>query len=104
MHHVLEEAGQHYEKIQTIPGVGQIGVLAIDAHRHHFDGHFQGKEGKYDIVKHLYLNRTENYYKLQSITFVTNCKLLSKGFVENVRICGRVSVNNTKNHNKTKLK
>jgi len=53
MHHVLQQTCQNDEEVQPIPRVCQIGVLATDAHGHHLDGHFQGKEGEDDVVEDL---------------------------------------------------
>lgn len=54
MHHVLQQPGQHDEEVQSIPRVGQIGVLAAHAHGHHFDGHLQGEKGKDDVIEDLF--------------------------------------------------
>lgn len=53
MQTVLEGAGDDDEEVQSIPRVGQIGVLAPHAHRHHFDGHLQREEGEDDVVEEL---------------------------------------------------
>lgn len=53
MHNIFQEPSQDNEKIQTIPGVSQIGGLAIDSHGDHFNAHFQGEEGEDDIIECL---------------------------------------------------
>lgn len=47
---VLEGARQHDEEVQAVPGVGEVRVLAIDAHRDHFNAHFKGEEGENQVV------------------------------------------------------
>lgn len=53
MHNIFQEPSQDNEKIQTIPGISQIGGLAINAHGDHFNAHFQGEEGEDDIIECL---------------------------------------------------
>lgn len=53
VHHVLQQAGQDDEEIETVPRVGQIRVLPPHAHGHHFDGHFKGEKCKDYVVEDL---------------------------------------------------
>lgn len=50
---ILEGTGQHNEEVEPVPGVGQVRVLAVDAHRHHFYGHLHAEEDKDDVVEYL---------------------------------------------------
>lgn len=50
---ILKRSGDHNEKVQSIPRVRQIRVLAPHAHRHHFDGHLQREKGENDVVEEL---------------------------------------------------
>lgn len=42
---------EHDEAIQSVPGVPKVRRFPPEAHRSHFDDHFDGKEGKDSVVK-----------------------------------------------------
>lgn len=39
------------EAVESVPGVGQVRLLAYDAHGDHLDDHFQGEEGEDEVVE-----------------------------------------------------
>lgn len=53
MHHILQQSGENNEKVQTIPRISQIGVLATHSHGYHLDGHLQSEKREDNVVEDL---------------------------------------------------
>lgn len=45
--------GDYDEKIQSVPGVGEVRTGTICSHRNHFHDHFQREEREDEVVEHL---------------------------------------------------
>ena len=52
--------GNDDETVESIPRFGQVSAFTINSHGDHFDGHFNGEKGKYEIVQHLSFIQNRN--------------------------------------------
>lgn len=50
---IFKGSCQHDEKVQSVPRVGQVRVLAVDSHGDHLNCHFHAEEDENDVVKDL---------------------------------------------------
>lgn len=47
--------GDDYEEIEAVPGLGEVSVLAHEAHGEHLDAHLEREEGEDQVVEHLHV-------------------------------------------------
>lgn len=52
--------GHHYEKVQAVPRVSKVTLLAENPQSHHLDHHLNGKECKDEVIKVLQWRKKEN--------------------------------------------
>lgn len=51
--------GHHYEKVQAVPRVSKVTLLAENPQSHHLDHHLNGKECKDEVIKVLQQRKRE---------------------------------------------
>ena len=51
--------GGHYEEVEPVPALGEVGALPVHAHRHHLDQHLHQEVGVDDVISHLRHGQSE---------------------------------------------